>query len=469
MKLKINNVGRISKGEIEPKPLTMFVGQNDSGKTYAASTMWALLRHINRPETRAFTNNIPGLKDFISTSTGGDSGHFEFSAGPKDVKKIRDNTVKSFNKNIDVILQDAIGYDGFSDSKISLEGDDSSSAIKLNLYVEKFETIEEVEVEVEDEEESYDIEIQTVDRFNYSCKVEYGTTQKELFSYEDLELDIFAGFIESNVRQSLIGISCFGLDWLGMRNVIYLPAARTGIMLALDYFVSGTLDRSKMAGKELEESGTLPRPIQDFALNLSRRTFRPFWKKRDHHLGNLIQGEFSRRSHTRGDYVYSIENGKGEIPLASTSSLVTELAALSVLSHRVTQRTLLIFEEPEAHLHLSAQREMARSLAKMVNSGIKVLITTHSDTFLQQLNNLISLHHLKGDRELIDNLGVPEDSIIDPKDIAAFDFDCVDGITNIEKLEITKHGVVANSLNRVLLELADETIRINDALSNLET
>ena len=55
---------------------------------------------------------------------------------------------------------------------------------------------------------------------------------------------------------------------------------------------------------------------------------------------------------------------------------------------------LLIVDEPEGHLSPKNQIYMARLLAMCVNAGVKVLVTTHSDYFIQEINNLIMLNSI---------------------------------------------------------------------------
>ena len=54
-----------------------------------------------------------------------------------------------------------------------------------------------------------------------------------------------------------------------------------------------------------------------------------------------------------------------------------------------------MIDEPELGLHPENQCRIARLLARLVNAGIKVFITTHSDYIVKELNTLIML---KGDR-----------------------------------------------------------------------
>ena len=90
----------------------------------------------------------------------------------------------------------------------------------------------------------------------------------------------------------------------------------------------------------------------------------------------------------------SIEPSLGTFTLDHTSSMVSELAPLILfLKYLVAGDDLLILEEPESHLHAGAQRQMARGIARLVNAGIRVIITTHSDMFVAQINNLLRLSH----------------------------------------------------------------------------
>ena len=46
-KLIVENYGKIERAEIEVTPLTLFVGDNNSGKSYLLSLIWALLSEDN--------------------------------------------------------------------------------------------------------------------------------------------------------------------------------------------------------------------------------------------------------------------------------------------------------------------------------------------------------------------------------------------------------------------------------------
>ena len=69
------------------------------------------------------------------------------------------------------------------------------------------------------------------------------------------------------------------------------------------------------------------------------------------------------------------------------SSTVSEMAPLLLyLKYIIQPSTLLIIEEPEAHLHPGNQLVFAKYIVKMIRKGLNVLITTHSVFLLEQLS-----------------------------------------------------------------------------------
>ena len=79
----------------------------------------------------------------------------------------------------------------------------------------------------------------------------------------------------------------------------------------------------------------------------------------------------------------------------NTSSMVSELAPVVLyLRHIVQPGDVLIIEEPESHLHPKMQVEFIRQLAAVVGSGIRVMLTTHSEWVLDELANLVRLSEL---------------------------------------------------------------------------
>ena len=80
------------------------------------------------------------------------------------------------------------------------------------------------------------------------------------------------------------------------------------------------------------------------------------------------------------------------IPLHLASSSARGLSDLYFfILHMARRDHLLIIDEPEGHLDTGNQILMARFLTRLVKAGVRVLITTHSDYIIKEINNLIML------------------------------------------------------------------------------
>jgi predicted ATPase len=96
---------------------------------------------------------------------------------------------------------------------------------------------------------------------------------------------------------------------------------------------------------------------------------------------------------TLNDHLYYVPKGKRvKLSMDQSSSAVRSLLDIGFyLKHEAQMGDLLMVDEPELNLHPENQRRVARLFARLVNLGIKVFITTHSDYIIKELNTLIML------------------------------------------------------------------------------
>ncbi len=107
---------------------------------------------------------------------------------------------------------------------------------------------------------------------------------------------------------------------------------------------------------------------------------------------DIIGGEYTI---AQGDRLYYTPKGtRLKLTMVESSSTVRSLVDLGFyLGHVVEKGNLLMVDEPELNLHPANQRRIARLFARLVNLGVKVFITTHSDYIVKELNTLIMLNH----------------------------------------------------------------------------
>ena len=100
---------------------------------------------------------------------------------------------------------------------------------------------------------------------------------------------------------------------------------------------------------------------------------------------------------------------------------------------------------------------MARIVASLVNSGINVILSTHSDYFIREINSLIMLSDDQGDQSLKSKLmtdySISDNHLINKDKIGAYLF------TNdiVELMEITKEGIIATTFDEEINSLNESS------------
>ena len=180
----------------------------------------------------------------------------------------------------------------------------------------------------------------------------------------------------------------------------YLPADRTGVMHAHSVVVSALIASAPTAGlRPAARTPMLSGVLADFLEQLIEinRLNRPR-RKRKSDLGTEIEksilgGSVRVDRSTSIDYprfAYRPEGWEDDLALSNASSMVSELAPVVLyLRHMVEPGNVLIVEEPESHLHPAMQVEFTRQLAALVDAGIRVIVTTHSEWLLEELANVV--------------------------------------------------------------------------------
>ena len=191
----------------------------------------------------------------------------------------------------------------------------------------------------------------------------------------------------------------------------YLPADRTGVMHAHRAVVSAMVDSAPLVGlRPATRTPLLSGVLADFLGETVRfddvpspRRSRVSRQSKDgvateieknilHGTIGLEQSEFIKFPH----FTYRPDGWKEDLPLMHASSMVSELAPVVLyLRHLVQPGNVLIIEEPESHLHPAAQVEFTRQLAKLVQAGYRVIITTHSEWILEELANVVQRSELQ--------------------------------------------------------------------------
>ncbi len=166
-------------------------------------------------------------------------------------------------------------------------------------------------------------------------------------------------------------------------------------------------------------------------------------------------------------FSYRPKGWKTDLPLLNTSSMVTELAPVVLyLRHLVRPGDILIIEEPEAHLHPAAQAAFTKILSRVVRSGVRVILTTHSEWILEQIANLVELSYLPAGKRA--NFQDLRGMSLNPEEVGVWLFDSPSGGqgTHVENIPFgfeggfdrTGYEQVADSLYNEWSDISDHVL-----------
>jgi hypothetical protein len=254
------------------------------------------------------------------------------------------------------------------------------------------------------------------------------------------------------------------------RRSKYLPAARSGLLQSQRVLTGTLIRRASLAGIEDIQVPALSGVITDFLgemVTLSKRDAGAFEGQAAALEERLLSGKIEVEQvapMAAPEFLYLTPAAR--FPLHRTSSMVSEIAPIVLyLRHILHPYDLLIVEEPEAHLHPASQVALAEILCGLINYRLTVIITTHSEFFLQQVSNLIVASQVDADSAR--GAGIMPENAVPPNRVGTYIFRAAPSHsgTVVEELEVSKTtGLSEASFISVAESLYNQSIKLDRGL-----
>jgi predicted ATPase len=465
----VENFGPFERAEIKLKPLTIFIGRNSVGKSVLMRLLWALLaEHIPMAVlTSMLTYRISFLLTALKRSE-------YVNILEKVMKKIIDDIEKGLRpseEDIRTVIRMYIEpFWEYLEEEIknrikSIYGIESQELIKVGRDVARIRMfglwrpmtiivrkdgikLEQLNVRVDELLNNLTIEI--LEQRILSLKYRELKVERSIQSLEDFD-NLILDFINK-----LFGLSMNDLRILFFEfEQAFLPDSRAGVIrLAFKtrpvaslpfapFLIEDVADKEFVEtilrfSEKIKDISELPDSAKKFLEELGCRNF-----------------IFKSNGETRSIYVKTW-TGK-ELPLHLAPSGIRESLALILALAAPGMPSLIFVEESEAHLHPKANVELAKVIARAINMGKKIIISTHSDLFLVALNNLIGLSRIKDKAK---ELGFDENEVISPKNVIAYLVKAEGDKAIVQELEIKDTGIPEDEFAKITEELLDKRAKI---------
>lgn len=457
----IKNFGKIKEARVNISHFTVFVGNNNSGKTQLMELIYAIVKHVS------------ALGPDIMTPQIGDID--AFSIGDQEIRHLNEWVNEYLSRHIQKIIEDTFNAPIPID-EVSVEFLGNESSYEIYFLTDK--TIEYLLAKGLINQEELMEMLLNKERY-YNALVLKKTAQ----NVENFKSS--TGFSNSipieTARKIETGAILSGIMGGGSpvsSNVLFLPASRMGLMLLYKhYFGSAGRDKEEMIRDRNQNSKGITKPVLDFLSFLLKYSYTERVAKQNEALTDfifqhLIDGRISEKGEAT---VYTPNDQNREIPIFVASSMVNEVVPVVKALTDSDKIDFIFYDEVETSMHPLKQIEMVKLLNRLNNKGFRLIVSTHSDTMATKINNLLLLSHGELDFESVkeelekNKILIEQDDLLNSDDIHVYQFvNDMQGKSIVEELEFKKVPCTGydfslfNDSTMNLFEEAKIAMRIDD-------
>ena len=420
MKFGFKNIGPITEAELELGDLTIIAGRNNTGKTYLVYTLYGFLKEwVAWPDfERYFAGNgknpeATGIDIEQASRKLMEEGRYKRKVSRARLSKERQALIAKLSSQFsdrEIANVFSSPADDFADAKISVHFDRD---FPEGPYEDEERYLNEMSIFIQYKEEVLTFSIKGPGNFRKSTVAFFLAHSYMRFLLAELP----SPFILSAER---FGISLFykELDFTKNRLVEMLQKIgdeKDSDPLSPFVLIDKTASRYALPIKDnIDYTRDIP--------NIVKRKSGLENSKLHDGIKNLMGGYYKSSANDIRFVSKARKKNPFDIPLHIASSSARGLSDLYFyLRHVARPDELLIIDEPESHLDTRNQIMMARMLAHIVRNGVKVLVTTHSDYILKEINNLIMLNSAFKEKEkVVKRLGYGKDDCLSPESLRCY-------------------------------------------------
>ena len=452
MIIHIRNFGKIESADIDLGNLTIFVGENNSGKTYIMQLIYGLINFFSEKE----------FNDFL--------GNFRWKYNSEEIiHEILESDDEDISKNILEIKAD--DRDFYNDFQNALN--DFISRNKEKIVEKTFNTrnLSIGSLSIEFEKIVDDLTIQCTKNLKNTSKAKISfhfnksvnhTITSILFAQNN-QYKSMNSILKKSILTTILLMS-FGISQYQLTDlpILYLPASRSGLMLLYTNFLAEYNDDVVYQvndGQTSENRYGLTEPIYDFLMFLLKHKTSEMISDKDREIisfinENIINGTMEKTGTTMR---YKPASSEQSLPIYLSSSLVSELSPIYQILSGIQKYSFILYDEIETCQHPTKQLQLARLLVRMVNAGYRMVVSTHSDTMAATINNLITISFKEKKDELMSKLGYEKEDMLESANVKAYQFIIgKDGKTKVE--EVKSHFSVGVGFDFDIFNYANDKI-----------
>lgn len=404
MKFNFRNFGKIVEGTVETKDLTIICGPNGTGKTYISYAIHSFLRGFEQLSgIRADGQKTEELMRSGST-------RIPLNTSEESVTALFQRASTRFTSNL---------HDYFSVEESFFEGASISVTPSEHEHTVKDEYIAFAERGIQGFRDTEGEHLIVTGEVNDRVmpRAFYSATIGEWIARSMVGSNLPTPFPITSERT---GISLFWKDLDLSRNQVFerfFEAGKKEVEI-IDILLSA----SSRYAMPIKENIDVVRSFEDTSKKKSALSETVEGKYVIALLDRIVEGAFTHDGKSL-NFSFKVKGvrKRREIPIYVASSSIKSIFLLSVyVKHLAKSGDLLIIDEPELNLHPDNQRLIAGVVVALVNAGIKVLVTTHSDFFVREISGRIALGEKSTPSRILEKYSLNPQDLLKQGQVAAY-------------------------------------------------
>lgn len=373
MELKLRYVNRIKSAEMKLNGLTVVVGPNNSGKSTIGRTLYSIVKAIANTRMASEEDKEARLRRHIESLYSRLRG-LRFPG-------TREGFISSFPRNnVDFLsqLKDSADAQGFIKERMSFIRELDIVPRQKKLLLEDLTNIDICLTHQENPAATLRSELQYLiesEFLNAFCSVSDGNTLVELYSEGSSKIEFSAQ--QNSVINVTYDDSGFIEDATYIESPLYIHMI-DAILHSRNY--------RETEGFPGVFNTMVPSHIKDMAEKIMNAARHPIDQKSFSlmDVSTIIGGKFV---YERESHQIVFKEGNNRYTTINVASGIKCFGIIDMLesANFIGPNRLLIWDEPENHLHPEWQVVFAEKLVKLAKEGVPVLVTTHSPYFLQSI------------------------------------------------------------------------------------
>ena len=358
MRLSLQNIGIIETADVEINGLTLIAGNNDSGKSTIGKIAYALTKAFedfekNYEKEKVMKMNMYSRNFYIFLRK-----NIELRKYPKLFQLMDD--FRHYSR-----IDDKKLFETVENSIKLLDEIDINDEAKKDI-LKSFNRINSIVQEKDSRKSKIIKSIRKIFKSEFSSQITNVFENEgiiEVYEGENKIINIIINDDEITMKKTNLIDEIFPFDSSVFIETPFALTYKEELELSNIYHVDDLL--YKLMKPDLQKDKT--------KLNISE----------------IVGGEICfDEENDQFLFKKNVGDKKVQFQISNSASGIKSLGILQILEKagEFNKNLLLVIDEPEVHLHPDWQVEYAKILVKLVENGVKVLVTSHSPYFIEAIN-----------------------------------------------------------------------------------